>query len=718
MTTTTATVQVAPEGLRIGDRVWPLYSGSVHYWRHRREDWPRLLQNVRLMGFHFLDTYFPWNVHETSPGKFDFGEIVPEKDIAAFLEACQDHDLFVLCRPGPHINSELPFFGYPERVVNDPEIQMRTALGAPAVLPVANIPIAAPSYASEKFYEAVAEYFDAVAPVLSRYIYPRGPIVAVQSDNEMSLFFRTRCYDLDYHPGAIAAYRRMLVRKYGDIGALNRLYGSGYADFDSVEPPRDYLAQSRAELIPYLDWAEYQEEYINDGLVRIRRMLEARGLTGVPYYHNYPTFYPEAPFRMGALEEVMDIAGVDAYPRPDQYGMVKRGAQFTSTMSRLPFIPEFGAGTWAWYKPQPPEDHLFNTRTAFIHGIRAINYYMLADRDRWLNTPLHEDGTPREDMFAIYQRWNAQLDQLCWHELRVERRVLILSPRLYARLRYVAVEGSIPYDWLMSFYCALPGDFFLSTSTPETRDAIQQQFQPWVDAFRFALDDLGVSYALADSDISDDRLAAYSTVIVPTFEWLDRELADKLDRYARGGGHVLCGPRLPTTTETGDPIAVWSSPPPLKTAPRVDLGPDLWLEDVDLWAQSEREGDGTASFVHTFAHGLGQIAVIAGVFPHPDLLREKEHSYRQIGPVLVPLLAAAGVATAYTRNNLNVDISVLSSANRRVICLANPTPDAQPVSVQVVNAASFRDIDTGARSIGNLNLTLTPWTVSIWEIDP
>ncbi|MBK8021258.1 MAG: hypothetical protein IPK19_07425 [Chloroflexi bacterium] len=55
-----------------------------------------------------------------------------------------------------------------------------------------------------------------------------------------------------------------------------------------------------------------------------------------------------------------------------------------------------------------------------------------------------------------------------------------------------------------------------------------------------------------------------------------------------------------------------------------------------------------------------------------------------------------------SRNNLNVDIGVLSSAIGADLP-ANPTPDAQSVSIQVMNAASFRDIDTGARNIGNLN---------------
>lgn len=707
-------VQVTPDGFQIGDQVLPVYSGSIHYWRHARADWRRILENVRAMGFRFLDTYVPWNVHETTPGQFDFGETVAEKDVGAFLALCQEVGLYVLCRPGPHINAELPYFGYPQRVVDDPALQMRTASGAPAVLPVANIPIAAPSYACEAFYDAVAEYFDAVAPVLKPYIYPNGPIVAVQSDNEMSFFFRTRCYDVDYHPEAIGLYHQALARKYGDIATLNTCYGTDYKAFEAVEPPRDYLAKTRADLPYYLDWAESQEAYVNYGLVRIRKMLEERGLTGVPYYHNYPTFYPDFPFRMAALEEELDIAGVDAYPRPDQYPAVKRGAQFTSTMSRLPFIPEFGAGVWAWYKPQTADNHLFNTRAAFMHGIRAINYYMLADRDRWLNTPIHEDGSIRESMFSMYQGWNAQLDRLDWNRLRPERPVVIVTPRLYERLRYVAIEGSIPYDWLMNFYCQLPGDFFVSPRTPETRDAIQQHLSVWIEAFRFALEGAGVSYALADSDISADKLASYPLVIVPTFEWADPALMAKLDAYVQAGGSVICGPRIPTQTVTGEPLNLWPAPPPLGAAETLNVDHRLWLEDVDLWAAHD---NGHPRYVHAFERGAGRITVVSALFPQSGAMEEGQLAYRRFAPTLLPLLAEAGVTPLSSRDNPNIDISLLSGGGRRVVCIANPTDAPQTVTAHVEGASQFVDIDSGARSRDQLSLTMPPYTIQIWEVE-
>ena len=163
-------VSVTPQGLLIGEKEVPLYSGSLHYWRHDQTIWKSMLFDVKEMGFQIICTYIPWNVHEVSLGKFDFGQIDPRKNIAAFLEICSEVGLYVLARPGPHINAELPWFGFPSRIVTDSRIQAVTVSGAPAVLPIPVHPFVMPSYASDIFYKEVGLYFDALSEVIKTYI--------------------------------------------------------------------------------------------------------------------------------------------------------------------------------------------------------------------------------------------------------------------------------------------------------------------------------------------------------------------------------------------------------------------------------------------------------------------------------------------------------------------------------------------------------------------
>ena len=51
-------------------------------------------------------------------------------------------------------------------------------------------------------------------------------------------------------------------------------------------------------------------------------------------------------------------------------------------------IPEFISGVWGWYRVLTAEEERFVTQAVFMHGIRAINYYMLAERDRWTGCPI------------------------------------------------------------------------------------------------------------------------------------------------------------------------------------------------------------------------------------------------------------------------------------------------------------------------------------------
>lgn len=734
-------VKVSSTGLIIGDETLPLYSGSIHYWRHEREKWSTVLDAVVQMGFRFVQTYIPWSAHEIEKGVFDFGEIDPRKDIVAFLEACVAANLYVLVRPGPHINSEIPYFGFPPRILTDQNMQMKTATGTPAILPLPGTPFAAPSYACETFYQEVGHFFDALCPIIAPYIYPHGPIVAAQADNEMAMFFRLKCYDVDYHPESIALYQNWLKEKYGDLAALKEVYQQPeYQSFADILPPRSFDAQTHADLPYYVDWAEYQEYYVHYGIIRTRDMLEASGLTGLPYYHNYPVSTPNTPFRPIALETELDIAGVDGYPLPSEYVALKRSAKYISTVSRLPFIPEFGSGSWAYYRSPTASEERFTTRTVFMHGVRAINYYMLADRDRWTGTPIKRDGSIRADYFQLYENWNQVLETLKWDKLLPERDVLVLTPRLYERLNYAAIEASFPNQFLTDIYYRLPGDLFVSENKLDLRDAIQHRAPAWLQAFEVALAASGVPFALSDSDLSEEKLAQYELIIVPTFEWADAEMLGKLERYALNGGKVLCGPRWPRCDIQGNPLNVWhnSPQPPDSTAARLefvsDAGAGLWAEDVDLWGaitlgDTEETfyltADGEVrdiSFAQHMPYGAGSITLVAAAFPRPGAIEDgAPAAYKVWAPWLKALLASSGITPKWQCTNTALDITVLSGGGRRLVCIANPQQEVQTGEITVFGTTAWHDIDrpgSQGLSTGNrLNVSLEPWSVKIWEVE-
>ena len=64
---------------------------------------------------------------------------------------------------------------------------------------------------------------------------PYGPLSYITSD-ETSLTSYTTEFDLDEHPGNVAAFRASLQARFGDIATLNAAFGTTLASFDAITP--------------------------------------------------------------------------------------------------------------------------------------------------------------------------------------------------------------------------------------------------------------------------------------------------------------------------------------------------------------------------------------------------------------------------------------------------------------------------------------------------
>jgi len=58
-----------------------------------------------------------------------------------------------------------------------------------------------------------------------------------------------------YCPYTLAAFREWLKKKYGDLDALNRVWRTGYGDWEEVEPPRLF-----ARVPSYIDWRYFMDD--------------------------------------------------------------------------------------------------------------------------------------------------------------------------------------------------------------------------------------------------------------------------------------------------------------------------------------------------------------------------------------------------------------------------------------------------------------------------
>ena len=688
-------ISVGNGEFRIGDRRTPLYGGAVHYWRLDRDKWDGILESVKEMGFTMVSIYIPWEIHEIERGKFDF---TGNKDIDAFLTLIESKGLNIVARPGPQINSELTWFGYPGRILADPELQALNGQGTKAVLTQVPRPIPAVSYAVDKFFDETALWYDAIMPILAKHAHPKGRLVAAQVDNEMAFFFHVNAYACDYHPASIARYQGFLAKKYQTVAALNACYGRSHASFAEVDPPRRFEADATKQDIPfYADWIAYREWYLVECIDRLAGMMRERGLAEIPLFHNYP--HPlgpggavsgfTTPFDLMGLEEKLDFVGFDIYSRKELYDHVKTVGSYVVGTSRYPYIPEFIAGVWSWYlNPGELYDEEFVTKAALMQGIKGFSRYMLVERDRWLDSPIRRDGRVREDHAEMFGRANAISLEHAFVDLRRQADVLLLANHEYDRLEAASVLVSFPGDFLEtpSGFSEYPSFMTVSESTLGFAEPIQvSKADRFAAAYR-GLSDAGYAFLISDTRRLAKRAGRFKALVVSSYEYMSSELQGDLLAYATAGGTVVLGPRLPELDEA--------------------MRPDRTLSDACAGAGTPVVAAGAAVGT-AFAVGAGRIVLV------PDM-----------ADAMVTISAALAdvAAVRFTRNDPRLDVTihrVPGDASRVVVFVCNPVADPIDAEVSIgVDLGTVTELWTGeaVTSRGStLAVTMPGYSIKIFD---
>ncbi|KAI3712856.1 hypothetical protein L1987_71424 [Smallanthus sonchifolius] len=100
-----------------------LISGSIHYPRSTPEMWKDLVMKAKDGGLDVIDTYVFWNVHEPSPGNYNFEG---RYDLVRFLKTVQKAGMYAHLRIGPYVCAEWNFGGFPVWLKYVPDISFRT----------------------------------------------------------------------------------------------------------------------------------------------------------------------------------------------------------------------------------------------------------------------------------------------------------------------------------------------------------------------------------------------------------------------------------------------------------------------------------------------------------------------------------------------------------------------------------------------------------------
>ncbi|MBL9020626.1 MAG: beta-galactosidase [Myxococcales bacterium] len=547
-------VKLAREGLVIGGERVPLYAGSVHYWRLDPRDWRACLTAIKGLGLRLVDTYVPWSVHEVAPGVLELGDTDPRRDVAQFLRLAHELGLYAIVRPGPHINAELTYFGIPERIVWDPACQARSPNQNPVVLPMLPQSFPVPSYASEVFLDETSRFYRSIAKTLVPLLYPDGPIVMLQVDNEGAMYFRDGPYDQDYHPDAIALYRSFLREKYKTLADLAKAYGEDATSeqaprFGDIQPPTKFDAQSPSGLARHLDWAELHEHLLARAMQRFADSLSEAGLDGIPRSHNFPPGQEATPLNAARVRGAIDLVGYDYYAKagPTTRSMMSRRTSELAVRSEALDVPAFacemGAGFPPFFPPMDERDSMFTTLVGLAYGLRGFNLYMAVERDRWIGAPIDPHG--RERPFALFwRRLIGALDEVDFPSLRRRVPVRIVIPRNERRLARV-----------MHAFGPVSGAFFSVAGAGARESALEDDlglgYPPAVEADTFvrmmesALEARGVPFGHVGGEDRDVSLDGASWIVCVTSGGLSPTLFGRLAEVAATGALVTVGPRAP-----------------------------------------------------------------------------------------------------------------------------------------------------------------------------
>lgn len=363
-------------------------AGEVHYFRVPRDQWTQRLRLAKQAGCDTIASYIPWLVHELPDGSLDVtGGSRPDRDVAAFIDACAAEGLSFIARPGPFIMAELKNEGLPYRLYTEhPEIIPVGWDGKPA--PTATVDYLAPAFLSE-----CERWYGAIMPILAdRLTTHGGPVIAVQLDNEIGMLAWVS-NSPDLTPLAVSQLRSWIRENRADASATYPTLDGTEAEWAaSVRTPQEaWAGQLRTDL------ARFSRTRLARYVRHLRESAERFGVRGIPFLiniHGTEGGGGES-FPIGISQLVDTYAGVpgmlsgsDHYvgdmtlnTTTDLYVMNAYQAAVQDADQPVTSI-EFEAGTGDYaggfeHENEPTTVDL-KTRWLVAQGTRLVNYYLLA----------------------------------------------------------------------------------------------------------------------------------------------------------------------------------------------------------------------------------------------------------------------------------------------------------------------------------------------------
>ena len=257
-----------------------LISTDYPYFRDDPKNWEDRLNKIKSLGISVLTSYIPWRHHEieiNGKRQCDFtGKTSPNRDVVGFFQLCQEMEFKVIAKPGPFIHAELNYGGLPNWVCPNINLYIEPMLSAEGIpffwggiekkadgTGLEELPL--PSPLDPVFLVQVEKWLRTVTEqVIAPFAGPSGPVICVQVGNEgIYSNYQRAPWAYDYSNSSLHLFRKYLQQTYGDVNNYNRLHGTNYTDWQSIEAPRQWKCPAYPlEFRQYQDWSAYQSYYM------------------------------------------------------------------------------------------------------------------------------------------------------------------------------------------------------------------------------------------------------------------------------------------------------------------------------------------------------------------------------------------------------------------------------------------------------------------------
>lgn len=509
----------------IGKETYQPYAAEMHYFRIDKRYWSICFERIKRAGFRIISTAVPWNIHQDDSKYIDFnGYNDPRRDLIVFLELAREFAFKVILRPGPWVNSQLPYGGLPAYLFQDIRLLARDSQGNEVKLAdTFGVPGGyLPSYLHSNYQFHIKNYFKAFIETTKNYVHPRGPVFMVELDYETSFARLLDPSRADYNPDVLSRYYQQFLGDLydSDIRKLNARYKEKNGDFDTVEPPRKFSGLEFDDYPKVLDWMKFREYLLNTYLSVLEDLFKS--------YTVEPLLYRSLYFAPGELipafnlvpEDRSPFLGANVFPEGNYFDLVNK-ARFLKAEYGFAFASSFTSGNAS---PTPKRESELSPVTDNIRrfyytaglaaGFKGINHYMFVDRDYWYGAPLHNDGTVSSG-YDIVRNFNTTLQSIGFDEMETKTEVAVVASRLYYWIRRLSSEKEFIY--------------------------LPKLVEDSVPGFCRDLMRLKIHYAVRENrDFS--TLKDYKMLFVPSAEVMAEKDQEALVELAKGGTTIImCG---------------------------------------------------------------------------------------------------------------------------------------------------------------------------------